>query len=339
MNNTTYGADIAREAAIYVHVMEILFGIIGTIGNTVVLIVILNTKKLRTMTNYLILNLAVADLLVSILLVANHYPINAYTLTVPAGEAGEAFCRFYYSAVLFWITIKASTFNLILVTFERYFAIIYPLSYHIFYTRNNVTVMVVISWSLAFLLEMVFVVFHRYNDGKCHLFVYPSSSVGVGLGIFNFLISYFIPIIVMVWAYGRILVNLRKRASDIAAGSSDINRARTLLQARTRVIRMLLMVLLAYAICWTPDSFLFLAHNTGAPISYTADYFKVVVLLAFANSCLNPFIYVFKYKQFRKVFFKCFCCCVARFQNKVEDASIAEPLSAVVNTKALIRAL
>ncbi|XP_070581993.1 tachykinin-like peptides receptor 86C [Ptychodera flava] len=329
MNNTTEEElDFFRDAA-YVYNTELVMGIVGTIGNTIVLVVILSTRKLRTLTNYLLMNLAVADLLTSFQLVTTRYPTKAFVLTVPDGAAGELYCRLYFSAVFFWVSIKASTFNLILVTFERYFAIVHPLSYSTYYTHRNVVIMVATSWSFSFLLEIIFVSFHHYSQGSCHLFVYPDSSIGIGLGVFNFFVSFFIPIVAMVWAYASIVQSLRKSAQEIQQRDrrDESGRAGTLLQARNKVIRMLFLVLLAYVICWTPDSIMFLISNVSNIVSYTADYFNCVVLLAFANSVLNPFIYVFKYKQFREGLIKKFCCCSHRLKNKVDDESMIATVS------------
>ncbi|XP_077986990.1 allatostatin-A receptor-like [Glandiceps talaboti] len=331
MNNTTEENLVSFKDAEYVYNTELVMGVIGSLGNTIVLVVILSTPKLRTLTNYLLLNLAVADFSTALLLIINKYPTKAFILPIPSGVSGEFYCRVYFSAVLFWISIKASTFNLILITFERYFAIVHPLAYNSYYTRKNVVSMVIVSWTLAFVLEIVFVVFHRHHDGSCQLFVYPNPSIGVGLGVFNFFVSFFIPIMAMIWAYARIIGSLRQSARDIKQRDNrdELGRASTLLRARKKVIRMLFMVLVAYAVCWTPDSILFLLYNIGAPVSYTADYFNCFVLLAFANSALNPFIYFFKYKQFRRGFIQRFCCCVGSLQNRVGEETIIRTISEV----------
>ncbi|XP_070532903.1 allatostatin-A receptor-like [Ptychodera flava] len=317
MNNTTAGtvSTLVVSTPAYIYITELTMGIIGSIGNFLVILVVLVTPEMRTVTNYLILNLSVADFFTSFLLVLNKYLTKAFDFPVPGGIAGEFYCRLYFSAVFFWINIKASTFNLVLVTFERYFAIVHPLVYNKYYTSRHMVAMVIVAWTLAVVLEVTFAFFHRQEDGVCILFDYPSNSVAVFFGVSYFVFGYFIPTVAMVWAYIRILASLKINPGKGLSENDD--RIGTLVAARKRLIKMLFMVLMAYFICWTPDSFLFLVHNLGGPTDYYADYFHSLILLAFANSILNPFIYAFKYRQFRKGFLKHLCPCIVK-NNKVD---------------------
>ncbi|XP_070579354.1 tachykinin-like peptides receptor 99D [Ptychodera flava] len=326
----------------YVNITELVLGIVGTLGNALVILVVLNARRMKTLTNYLILNLAVADLLTSVLLIFNRYLIHVTSLPVPPGIAGQFYCRLYYSAQFFWATIKASTFNLMLVTFERYFALVHSLTYSDCFTKCKVSIMVAISWISACILELTFAVFHRYHEGHCQLFVWPSAFLGMIFGIANFIITYFIPVVFMTWAYYRIISSLKTRARNLHASrrnSSEQARA----QARRRVIKMLFLVMIAYVICWTPNKMLFLGHNLGAAIEYNSDYYNVLVLLAFANSILNPFIYVFKYRQFRQSFLAMFytnsSCCKKEVNqteiNEIPLASMSLSLLAQANNRIL----
>ncbi|XP_077992456.1 somatostatin receptor type 5-like [Glandiceps talaboti] len=285
----------------YIYITELVFGIIGTLGNISVIIVVLSTVKMHTLTNYLILNLAVADFWVALLLIVNKYVTQAFIIPIPSGNAGDIYCRLYYSAVFFWVSIKASTFNLLLMTYETYMAVVHPLVYPKYRNKRNIIVMVAVSWMFSLLIEMVFVKFHGNGDDGCYLFVYTDASLGIFLGCFNFIVTFFIPMLLLIWACYKIQSRLN------AAVVNTANRSQNTDRARRRIVKTLYFVILGYAICWTPDSFLFLCVNLGAPIEYTADYFNAFVLLAFANSLLNPLIYVFKYRQFRQNLFRIFC--------------------------------
>ncbi|XP_077865114.1 tachykinin-like peptides receptor 99D [Saccoglossus kowalevskii] len=317
MNNSTSALDLASfgQSPPYIFITELTLGVIGTFGNMLVIIVVLITPQMRTTTNYLILNLAIADFFTSFLLIFNKYLTQAYSLPVPSGLAGELYCRLYFSAYFFWINIKASTFNLLLVTFERYFAIARPLTYNMYYTTRSLVIQVIVAWLSSVLLEMTFIFFHRGGDGVCILFDYPSVQVGRFFGVFYFVVGYFIPTVAMVWAYSRILASLHISPSHM--NNMEDKRTKTLRMARKRLIKMLLIVLIAYFICWTPDSLLFLVHNLGGPTDYYSDYFHIIILLAFANSILNPFIYAFKYTQFQRGFINNFCRCFPTLKNKV----------------------
>ena len=81
------------------------------------------------------------------------------------------------------------------------------------------------------------------------------------------------------------------------------NRDRTSpLRARRRVVNMLMVVIITFIICWSPDQFAYLVFNLGlVPVHYLfGPIYRACVVLAFANSCLNPFIYVLTNNNFRK---------------------------------------
>ncbi|MFT7810357.1 cholecystokinin receptor type A-like [Arapaima gigas] len=90
------------------------------------------------------------------------------------------------------------------------------------------------------------------------------------------------------------------------------NSSTTNLMAKKRVIRMLIVIVSLFFLCWTPiftvnawrafhqrsaDQLL-----SGAPISF-------IHLLSYTSACVNPIIYCFMNKRFRAGVFATFACC------------------------------
>lgn len=83
------------------------------------------------------------------------------------------------------------------------------------------------------------------------------------------------------------------------------------LMAKKRVIRMLLVIVFLFFLCWTP---VFVVNAwqafdrrsayrlTGAPISF-------IHLLSYTSACVNPIIYCFMNKRFRQGMLATFTCC------------------------------
>ncbi|XP_072039572.1 galanin receptor 2a-like [Amphiura filiformis] len=92
-----------------------------------------------------------------------------------------------------------------------------------------------------------------------------------------------------------------------------------LLEARQRVIYMLLSVIISFIICWSPDQFAFLAFNLGlVPFEYVySNLYSAFVILAFANSCLNPVLYALTNKNFRQAIQQHLFCCSIRAEEPV----------------------
>ncbi|XP_066475313.1 gastrin/cholecystokinin type B receptor [Tiliqua scincoides] len=95
---------------------------------------------------------------------------------------------------------------------------------------------------------------------------------------------------------------------------SRINSSDAKLLAKRRVIRMLVVVVVMFFVCWLP---LYVANTwrafdaaaahralSGTPISF-------IHLLSYTSACVNPFVYCFMNKRFRKAFASTFACCLA----------------------------
>ncbi|XP_033113791.1 bombesin receptor subtype-3-like [Anneissia japonica] len=285
----------------WVIVLEVVLGVIGTVGNSVICAVIIRVKSMHSLTNYLILSLAIADLLSSILLIVNVFPVEAAYLDVPdSAILAELFCRFYNNLFFFWVCLTASVFNLVCVTIERFFALVFPLYYERHFTSGKVWVMIAGTWVVSFIQEFAAPFVNSY-DSDIHQCTYgfPDTASQRLNGVLIFLISYLIPLIFMIYSYNRILQNLK-----IDAGKqSPMNAAQamTLLNARKRVISVLLIVLGAFCVLWTPNQVVYLFQNFDIElVAVSSVWYKVFRLMAQSNSVVNSFIYGYKYKKFRK---------------------------------------
>lgn len=102
-------------------VLEVLVALVAIIGNSLVIAVFRKERRLRKRTNYYIVSLAIADLLVGLLgipfaiLASVGLPTHLYT------------CLFTISLLVVLCTI--SIFCLVAVSIDRYWAILYPLAY------------------------------------------------------------------------------------------------------------------------------------------------------------------------------------------------------------------
>lgn len=103
-----------------------IVGFMVTITNLSVVVVMATSKKLKKrFENNLILNQALIDMVTGLLLMLNQ------TATIPISQSGWFFqflCRYWSSSTPLWCAAQASVTNLVIITLERYFEIVYPLS-------------------------------------------------------------------------------------------------------------------------------------------------------------------------------------------------------------------
>ncbi|XP_033627371.1 trace amine-associated receptor 5-like [Asterias rubens] len=195
------------------------------------------------------------------------------------------------------MTGLVSSFGLCLVTYERYIGIVHPLHYPRRITLKKIQATLetnaqqlqqqnVQGAAIELLqarekvintLRIVMVVLLVLWTPSAIWMTICSLSVDKKLGLT--LTGYLFPIIFMCWAYYKIQATLKRGAQQLQQ-QNVLGAALELLHARKNVIHMLMIVM-------------------GA----------LVVLM---NSVINPIIYVFTYKKFRKGLQDMLCCCIGR---------------------------
>ena len=84
-------------------------------------------------------------------------------------------------------------------------------------------------------------------------------------------------------------------------------------QAKSKMIRnthnTFGIIVMCAIVCNTSNHYIFLAFNFGYRLDFSGALYNVSVIGAFSNCCVNPFVYVFKYKMFQHGLKRLFCGC------------------------------
>ncbi|XP_038052346.1 neuromedin-U receptor 2-like [Patiria miniata] len=309
-------------------------GVIGVLGNLLVCYVIIRVKFLHNMTNYLLVNLAVADMLLC-LQVFLYYLTSHCKLIVFAPVSNgvrDLFCRLLASNFLGWALSYASAYNLCVVTLERYIAIVHPLHYARKLTTARMITLIVLMWMMSFLMSLphLFTIAPSNGQKKICSMKYPHRLFPILLSIFSFFFGYLLPLTVMSLAYYRMQVTLKRQAKALNLQHA-MAAACNLVIARQNLVSMLKTVLGALIVLWTVDYLailLCLQRTNEAQFTFCGSkvfrYFRMFSNLLFNfNSVINPFIYEFKYKKFRQGFKEAFCNCFKRQGGNRVDVQMA----------------
>lgn len=186
---------------------SVLF-IISVGGNFLVCCVVIGQERMRTVTNYFLLNLAIGDIAKGVLCIPFTFVIN---ILVPYWPFGSFMCPFIMYMQI--VTVFLSAFTLVAMSFDRYVAIIYPLRPKLTARKALATIGVV--WMLALALPIPTVIKSRVYTNP-----YPNTSTecqkGLCLDILEdnvlqhvysiaiMCIQYVIPLIVLMFTYARI---------------------------------------------------------------------------------------------------------------------------------------
>ncbi|XP_033624557.1 neuromedin-U receptor 2-like [Asterias rubens] len=295
---------------ISLQVIQTCAGIVGVVGNTLVCVVINRVKPMHTLTNSLIFNQAVIDLLGSLLTLVT---ANVGVPHPLSGWSGELYCRVWESKFFIWAFFASSTFSLTALTLERYFAIVFPFLYKRWFSKTMVALIITAVWVLgcvSSIYNLTYIVFDGHDS--CVSVTHENSTV---VGTMLFLFEYAIPLGVMLYAYLHITIVLKRSVRRIggegnvgttvhhqqeaAAGGGQ---AASLVRARKNIFKTLFVVFCCFAICWTPNKIIFFMFNFGWPLDFNGALYAISVALVVSNSAINPIIYAIKYRQFRRGF-------------------------------------
>ncbi|XP_071494131.1 histamine H2 receptor-like [Diadema antillarum] len=202
------GGQNFDEQPVVVTVIFLVIGVVGTVGNALVCLVIASTlawSKGGT-TNLLILNQAAVDTLTSLILILTYTLPNPDVPTI--GSWAEFICRMWVSKTLLWMLFVVSTFNLCTMSLERYCAVAYPVLYSTRFNKRMAVVMILFSWIVAPLLHYYYPIAFDYNNaGTCAN--HGKTVVVAAVGVMLFTWEFFIPFTIMAVLYTRIVYLLR----------------------------------------------------------------------------------------------------------------------------------
>jgi hypothetical protein len=71
-------------------------------------------------------------------------------------------------------------------------------------------------------------------------------------------------------------------------------------RANRNLTKTVILVCVGFVICWSANQWWFLLYNMGYPIVYGDPLYNFTVVMASLHCCINPFIYIANYQQFRE---------------------------------------
>ncbi|XP_054763775.2 kiSS-1 receptor-like [Lytechinus pictus] len=308
-------------------IVYISFSILGIFGNGLVLFVIARVEYLQDTTNLLIVNQSLIDGISSILLLAN-FVLPKPPLPGKNPSLATILCGIWYSQYLYWATDIATMVNLLLLTLERYFAVVYPLRYRRHVKYRLVIVCSLIPWMLGLLHNSYLITLTKIKDGTCLLFMWPNEVMQRAMGIYTFILYFIITFTAMFWMYYRIMNTLRQASKPALGSVHQVKDYREL--ARKNAVKTMLSLSLCYATCWAPNQFTYLLYCLGVNIDLDGTFYYVTVSFAFINMWINPFVYTFQYHKFQNGLKTVFGCARQGRETEVQsaqtiDTSLSQP--------------
>ncbi|KAM8946835.1 C-C chemokine receptor type 7 [Pelodytes ibericus] len=285
--------DVRHFLSEFLPAMYAIICLVGLGGNGLVMFRYIYCKRLKTGTDFYMMNLAIADML--FLMTLPFWAVSAAKNWV----FGNEMCKVIYC--LYKMSFFSGMLLLMCVSIERYFTIVQAPSAH---RHRSKTVQVsklssVGIWVIAFILSIPELIYSQVNENNdvsmCSISSNKIHSLNAHLKISQMLFGFLFPLIIMCFCYSMII--------------------KKLLQARNfekyKAIKVIIAIVIVFILFQLPYNSVILiktfSNTTICETSKTLDIaHDVTYSLACFRCCLNPFLYVIIGIKFRNDLCKIF---------------------------------
>ncbi|XP_041363794.1 prolactin-releasing peptide receptor-like [Gigantopelta aegis] len=309
---------LSMESQIGLIVLYSTTTLLSIVGNVLVVLVFMRGRRCRTDIRPYLVNLAMADLVMSLFCM----PFTFTSVMLKTWVFSKPMCP----VVLFMqhLSVSSSVFTNMAIGIDRFLVVMFPLRSRLTTSRAKYVIMSI--WISAVGLSSVQLVVGRatdqYMDGY-HVVtcdeIWTNQQSRRIFTTFVLFITYIIPLCILSVTYSIVSILLWKRT---APGNADQARDMQQLKAKRKVVKMLVIVVVMFGLCWLPLHTFFLVidfnpelvmYQTEAQERLFTGIYCFAHWLAMSNSFSNPIVYGFTNDSFRAELatqcYMCFPCC------------------------------
>ncbi|XP_054634131.1 somatostatin-like receptor F_48D10.1 [Dunckerocampus dactyliophorus] len=296
-NVSTQSVPFQGSSTLLTAVISITVFLMGLVGNSLAIYVVLRYAKMKTVTNIYILNLAVADELYIIGL-----PFLTTQNVLSYWPFGSFLCRVLMTADS--MNQFTSIFCLTVMSIDRYLAVVHPIRGSNWRHPRVAKVVSAAVWAVSFVVVLPVVIFSDVQDtfNSCNMiWPEPADVWSTAFIIYTTTIGFFGPLLIICLCY--LLIVIKVKSSGTRAGFTSRRRS------ERKVTQMVVVIVVVFVLCWLPF-FIINIVNLVVIIpesSATAGIYFFAVILSYANSCANPLLYGFLSDNFKQSFRKVLC--------------------------------
>lgn len=297
------GLDLLMELKLLFVPLYAILVLVACFGNLFLLFLIGFNKKLHSTTNFLIGNLALADLVMCLFCV----PLTVFYAFDKRGWIfGHFMCRFV--TLMQTATVFAAILSLTAIAVDRYVVVAYPIRRRV--GRHFCTGLVGSIWLCALVMSIPVAQHTVYLDlsaaghhmAVCEEFWQEQELGRLVYSCFLLLLSYFVPLAAVSISYCAISCHLQQRATQGLMAAIPSNQAKWG-RKRRKTFRLLLLSVLCFAFSWLPLQVVNLIRDLDTDFAILSKSHVNVIqvschLLAMSSACFNPFIYASLHNKF-----------------------------------------
>ncbi|XP_036683336.1 alpha-1D adrenergic receptor [Balaenoptera ricei] len=333
------GGLVVSAQGVGVGVFLAAFILMAVAGNLMVILSVACNRHLQTVTNYFIVNLAVADLLLSTTVL----PFSATMEVLGFWAFGRAFCDVWAAVDVLCCT--ASILSLCTISVDRYVGVRHSLKYPAIMTERKAAAILALLWAVALVVSVGPLLGWKEPVPPDERFCGITEEAGYA--VFSSLCSFYLPMAIIVVMYCRVYVVARSTTRSLEAGvkrergkasevvlrihcrgastgsdgahggmrSAKGHTFRSSLSVRLlkfsrekKAAKTLAIVVGVFVLCWFPFFFVLPLGSLFPQLKPSEGVFKVIFWLGYFNSCVNPLIYPCSSREFKRAFLRLLRC-------------------------------
>ncbi|XP_020383066.1 G-protein coupled receptor 83-like [Rhincodon typus] len=297
-NQTKYEAESQNPTvkALLIVAYSVII-VISLFGNVLVCQVVVKNKRMHSATSLFVVNLAVADIMITLL----NTPFTLVRFVNSNWVFGKLMC--HVSRFAQYCSVHVSVLTLTAIALDRHQVIMHPLKPRMSMVKGVICIIVI--WIMATCFSLPHAIYQKlfrveYRKEKVrslclHNFPQPADLYWKYTDLSTFILLYVLPLLIITVAYTTVAKKLwlRNAIGDITVEQYFAHRRKKIM-----TLKMLMLVVVVFAVCWFPLNCYVVLISSKAINTNNAIYFAFH-WFAMSSTCYNPFIYCWLNANFR----------------------------------------
>lgn len=289
-------AQVVTESGFF-----ILIAIVGFFGNSCVLYVFYKSSRLRSVTNYYLIVLAISDITMTTVVMPLTTAVAITGRDVLGATAGQIIGFFTYAVVF------GSLQTTSLIAVNRFFCITKPSIYRKYFKPRPATIMIIGAWLFSILNTALV-----YGSGMGTYVFHPESYVYIlsynnhvtrrVSAALNQLFFGLLPMILTIACYWKVYHVVKRHNATVSVNLSTagtLGNSTTMNKEEIHITKSVLALVIGFVLCWLPCGII---YHIAAYMNLPRYASMSITYLSYSSSAINPFLFYAFNNPFKREF-------------------------------------